>query len=300
MLSQGPNFITALAHFDGCVSSTSEPLVININTPPAITAAALEDDITACPDEIVRLIAKDGPPLVTVKWTAITPQLVISDINAISPSISGLQSGDNIIYLDYSVAGCPDYSRDTVQIYVEFKPSTADDTYLLTYGDKGVFNILSNDLIPYQSNITLLTQPKNGTATIKGNTIDYTPDPRFLETQTFTYRICATFCELLCDDAIVTVNFDDNLICKAPNIFTPNGDGINDLFIIPCLQTDRFPDNKVVIFNEWGSEVHYGAPYNNDWNGTYGGNELPVGTYFYIIDTGDGRQPINGFLILQR
>ena len=55
-----------------------------------------------------------------------------------------------------------------------------------------------------------------------------------------------------------------------------------------------------MIFNEWGEEVFYGTSYKNDWNGTYGGNDLPVGTYFYIIDVGKGQEVINGFLIIQR
>lgn len=300
MLSEGPNFITAIANFDGCSSSPSTPLVININTPPNISAVAVEDNIIACPNEIVRLIAKDGPPLVSLKWTAISTQNIISDITAVSPSVSGLQQGNNVIYLDYSVDGCQDFSRDTINIYVEFDPIAADDEYILTYGEKGIFPVLTNDNLPEGGKITLVTLPKNGTAIINQNTIEYTPDPRFLEPQTFTYRICADFCEELCDEGRVNIRFDDDLVCKAPNIFTPNGDGINDYFVIPCLQTDRFPDNKVIIFNEWGSEVHYGAPYANDWNGTYGGNELPAGTYFYIIETGDGRTPLNGFLILQR
>jgi gliding motility-associated-like protein len=300
MLNEGANFLTAFASFEGCHSNLSLPLVINLNVPPNIKAEAIEDNIIACPDEIVQLISKDGPPLVNVKWTAINPSIKVSDNDSVAPSVSELQSGNNLIYLDYSVVGCPDYSRDTINIYVEFKPSTANDEYLLTYNEKGIFDILSNDIIPNESNITLLTQPKNGVATLVENRIEYSPDPRFLETQTFIYQVCADLCENLCHEAQVTVRFDDNVVCKAPSIFTPNGDGINDLFVIPCLQTDRFPDNKVMIFNEWGSEVFYGAPYSNDWNGTYGSNELPAGTYFYIIDTGDGRQPINGFLILQR
>jgi gliding motility-associated-like protein len=104
----------------------------------------------------------------------------------------------------------------------------------------------------------------------------------------------------LCAEAKITITFDDDIICKAPNIITPNEDGINDYFVIPCLESGRFPENKVVIFNEWGTSVYEASPYNNDWGGTYGGNPLPAGTYFYILDTGLGQIPVNGFLIVQR
>ena len=49
-----------------------------------------------------------------------------------------------------------------------------------------------------------------------------------------------------------------------------------------------------------GSEVFSASPYKNDWNGTYNNNELPVGTYFYILDIDGIKKPFNGFIILQR
>ncbi|MCB0642899.1 MAG: gliding motility-associated C-terminal domain-containing protein, partial [Phaeodactylibacter sp.] len=60
------------------------------------------------------------------------------------------------------------------------------------------------------------------------------------------------------------------------------------------------PDNKVSIFNQWGDEVYQAAPYGNDWKGTYDGEDLPTGTYFFIVNLGDGSGPRTGFLVLQR
>ena len=88
--------------------------------------------------------------------------------------------------------------------------------------------------------------------------------------------------------------------CKIPTIFSPNNDGINDEFIVPCLSTDQFPTNEVAIFNEWGDEVFRQARYQNDWQGTYKGEDLPSGTYFWIVDFGDGATPKSGFLVLER
>jgi gliding motility-associated-like protein/uncharacterized repeat protein (TIGR01451 family) len=88
-----------------------------------------------------------------------------------------------------------------------------------------------------------------------------------------------------------------------PDVFSPNNDGVNDRWIIRGL--DRYPNNKVVIINRWGNRVFEAAPYNNDWDGTnqfsptVGGNELPIGTYYYILDLGsdDVRR---GFIYLTR
>ncbi|MBK8556473.1 MAG: gliding motility-associated C-terminal domain-containing protein [Lewinellaceae bacterium] len=75
---------------------------------------------------------------------------------------------------------------------------------------------------------------------------------------------------------------------------------MNDIFFVPCIACDCIPDNEVSLFNQWGDEVFHAKPYNNDWSGTYNGQPLPSGTYFYIVKfNGDGgvRQ---GFLVIQR
>lgn len=63
--------------------------------------------------------------------------------------------------------------------------------------------------------------------------------------------------------------------------FTPNGDGINDTWVIPCLR--RLGKNVVFIFNRQGQKVYEKADYQNDWRGDYDGRELPSGAYFYLI-----------------
>ena len=87
--------------------------------------------------------------------------------------------------------------------------------------------------------------------------------------------------------------------CFVGNLITPNGDGQNDALKVPCLETGNFSNNSILIFNEWGDEVFSAAPYENNWQGSYKGKLLPVGTYYYIIDLGDGSQPLTGFIILE-
>ncbi len=66
-----------------------------------------------------------------------------------------------------------------------------------------------------------------------------------------------------------------------PDVITPNGDGINDYWFIRDLE--RYPDNSVKIVNRWGDEVFSEKPYAQRWRGTWKGNELPGGTYYYLI-----------------
>ncbi|MEL6863579.1 MAG: gliding motility-associated C-terminal domain-containing protein, partial [Bacteroidota bacterium] len=104
----------------------------------------------------------------------------------------------------------------------------------------------------------------------------------------------------ICEEATVRLNVGNITECEVPSIFTPNNDLVNDVFLIPCLATDRYPRNRVIIFNQWGDEVFNASPYQNDWAGIYDGNDLPAGTYYYVIDLGTDETPLSGFLVLER
>ncbi len=67
-----------------------------------------------------------------------------------------------------------------------------------------------------------------------------------------------------------------------PDAFSPNGDGINDLFIIRN-GDDQIEDIK--IFNRWGSVVFQSEHYESPWNGRYRDSYVPIGTYIYRIRT---------------
>lgn len=74
------------------------------------------------------------------------------------------------------------------------------------------------------------------------------------------------------------------------DIFTPNGDGRNDLWVIEGLE--HFPNNEVTVYNRWGQPVYRQPNYQNNWVGTTsGGDALPAGTYFYVF-TIYGKEPI--------
>jgi gliding motility-associated-like protein len=92
---------------------------------------------------------------------------------------------------------------------------------------------------------------------------------------------------------------------RAYNLVTRNTDGKNDAFVVDCIS--RFPNNNVKIFNRAGVKVYEADGYDNNEKvfrgfgerGVYAaGNDLPVGTYFYIIDKRDGSKPKTGYLEL--
>lgn len=80
------------------------------------------------------------------------------------------------------------------------------------------------------------------------------------------------------------------------NTFTPNNDGINDTWNIPALA--YYPNCSVLIYARNGRLVFQSTGYAKAWDGNYNGSPLPASTYYYIIDTKIGKQPIAGSITI--
>ncbi|MGS2741975.1 T9SS type B sorting domain-containing protein [Sinomicrobium sp. M5D2P17] len=89
------------------------------------------------------------------------------------------------------------------------------------------------------------------------------------------------------------------------NLFSPNGDGMNDTFRIDCIE--NYPENKLEVYNRYGHVVFRQKGYDNTWKGASNvkntisrNGMLPVGTYYYVLDPGDGSKPVSGWLYIMR
>jgi gliding motility-associated-like protein len=83
-----------------------------------------------------------------------------------------------------------------------------------------------------------------------------------------------------------------------PNAFTPNGDGVNDEWNIKSLID--YPQSILSVYNRYGSLVYQSKGYPKPWDGTYHGSQVPVGTYYYIIDLKNGTSKLSGYVTVLR
>ncbi|UGU16980.1 gliding motility-associated C-terminal domain-containing protein [Sinomicrobium kalidii] len=95
------------------------------------------------------------------------------------------------------------------------------------------------------------------------------------------------------------------LCLKVYNLFSPNEDGMNDTFRIDCIE--NYPDNLLQVYNRYGNLVFKQKGYDNTWKGSSNvkntisrNGMLPVGTYYYVLDLGDGSTPVSGWLYIMR
>jgi len=95
----------------------------------------------------------------------------------------------------------------------------------------------------------------------------------------------------------ITINISATQAIKPPNTFTPNGDGINDLWNIEGLSA--YPQCTVNIFSRYGQQVFQSIGYAKAWDGTMNGKSLNVGPYYYVIKLSDG-QAVSGEVTILR
>lgn len=163
----------------------------------------------------------------------------------------------------------------------------------LCFGDDFIFGFSSNEFYTIE-----WTGVNNFFSLDSDNTVyDINQD----DLGVYTYSVVFTDgCSVIGNISLTDVN---KICTDIPGIITPNDDGDNEYFIIDLLKF--YPNNTLMIFNRWGNKIFSASPYLNDFNGVanegilIGNGTVPNGSYFYIIDLGNG-DTINGVLEIQK
>lgn len=96
--------------------------------------------------------------------------------------------------------------------------------------------------------------------------------------QNLTLRVVSTNGCVATDEVFVTVLKPFPI----PNVFSPNGDGVHDTWVIPEL--DKYPNAVVSVFDRYGRRIFFTEGYKRPWDGTFEGKPVAVATYYYIIE----------------
>lgn len=239
----------------GC--SRSDMLYVEIVLPPQFSIGPSD---TICAGEEIVIRAMPGP----VWWSDGS----FGDSIVIQPFQSAHYAAD------YLISPCP-VQRDSVWIQVNPSPD-ATFTYsapVLKTGEEVLFTAfdLTHDLYRWSVN---------------GNEVSIAPafSRKFDQSGQMTVRMTVTN-EWGCKDSSEQVLLiEDEKKIVMYNVFTPNGDGMNDTF---KLQIQGFRSYEVLIYNRWGEKLAELNQNNTSWNGEVNGKAAPNGVYFYIVHAVD-------------
>ncbi|MFT4659860.1 MAG: gliding motility-associated-like protein [Patiriisocius sp.] len=188
-------------------------------------------------------------------------------------------------------------------ICVDLAPVASDDVVTVSVaGSEIEVEPLSNDFDPDGDDIEIIDYSVDfgELIVIDNEFFIYNAPEDWCGFATINYSVVDLQCGALTDDAniLVYVNCPEELFI--PEGISPDGDGVNDTFEVIGLW--QYPNNQLTVFNRWGHEIFDMVGYDNSWDGTskdkltLGSNPLPRGTYFYLLDLGNGEEPIKGFV----
>jgi len=259
-------FIVTVIDSNSCVSSDS--VIVNVFRIDAIP------DQSVCIGDSVQLDVS-GSIGTTYTWT---PSTYLSDPNIANPYSSA--QVDITYYVSVSdVQGCTD--QDSVMLTVLGAP-TASFTSEVEAGCEGVIVEFTNTSVDGFSFDWLFGD--GGTTTEENPTYNFPYGDAFMATLTVTNSNGCVDTSMFIGNAL---GFDDYFDIFIPNVFTPNGDGENDVFIVEIAgQLNHCTDLK--IYNRWGQIMFISTGGNTKWDGhTNVGQIVPEGTYFYVIEIND-------------
>ncbi len=229
-----------------------------VTASPDVELEATSTDITCNGifDGTASALGSEGTPPYAYEWTTVPP----ND----SATVHNLGPGGYVVYIT-DANGC----KDTANVVI-IEP----DAMTLTMS--------ATDLTAYQAD------DGTATATVEGGTEPYAYSWSTNPTQTEqtainlppgTYTVTVTDSSGCKVSDTVSVKEAPNVFA-VPNAFTPNGDGLNDDFIIVQSNINTF---HMIIYNRWGQEIFVSDNVNEGWDGKFKGKEEEIGAYVYYI-----------------
>lgn len=237
---------------------------------PGVTLTASSTSI--CLNEVVYFQASltDCPDSLSYNWYINSELVAVTDTNVFSTS--NLLDGDVVTVENSCYTNCIEIvSSDSPPIAVYSFNIEAGADQTISPGTAVSINGITSAPVYNWEPAFLFSNP------LVLNTIVF-PE----ETTTITLTATENGCTL---SDYLTITVSDGLFI--PNMFSPNGDDINELWIIEGIED--YPDNSIHIYDRWGQEVFQSRAYSSSkaWDGTVRSGTVTEGVFYYVLELND-------------
>jgi len=254
----------------------------NVPRKPVPVVSANPQNLTVCSDQPYTAFTTSCKPNTTISWTDGTST---GSGNITGMYHNGSATDTTFTYImSGALNGC---FSDTVQVNVTIDPDPIAGFTFTQPAIAGVPVVITDQSSTGAGSVT-------GWMYVTGNgDTAFTQNPSFTFASPGFYSVCQW---------ITTGNNCSDTTCRtievipaevvAPNVITPNGDGINDELVFLFL--DYYPDNNLSVYNRWGNLIYEQAHYTNNWNA----KEFSDGTYYYVLTIQGREEAVRGFFEL--
>jgi gliding motility-associated-like protein len=276
--------------------------VTDVNEAPTLTAITDRRVYNVSTSQVVNLAGiTAGPETAQTTTTSVSTSnpTVFTAINVVGTQIqftlaAGIATPQDVVVTvrvkdNGGVAnGGVDSVVRTFKLGIDPMPVAAASPNLITLGATAQLSATGANAVNY-------TWVAVGGTGIVGSGATINVRPR--GTTTYAVVVTNSFGYQATVPVLLTVVVDYKLVPN--NLVTPNGDGVNDKWVIPNI--DMYPENEVIVYDKAGRAVFTKRGYNNEWDGTLNGTKLKEDAYFYVIKFNkDGALPIRGYVSIVR
>jgi len=248
------DIILKAANGTGECDSTAEA-TMHITVSDIVNARVVPDDISICPGDTIPLTASGGN---TYSWS---PAYNISATNTDAVTVWPWQDMDYVISIS-DTNNCHAEVYAHVNVWENLDVDAGDDIDIRS-GESVLLNGHTPGDYLWQYDVYPSGTPR--------------PEVKPLKTTTYYLTGHTTKGCLATDSVTVYVTF-----ANFPNAFSPNGDGLNDVFkLMP--NNDRFRLLNFSVFDRWGNKLFYTEDINEGWDGTYKNKAADMGAYYYYV-----------------
>jgi gliding motility-associated-like protein len=268
---------------DGCIDSTTKTLT-DVNPEPLANFDATPASV--CLGENIQFTDRSNPLLLTItgwSWDFGNGQASTQQ----NPLHRYSQAGTYQVKLRYSTnKGCPsEIATKTVVVNPIPVVNAGPDLVVLEGGETKINASATNSS-------TFIYKWTPATGLSADNVLQPTAKPPLDISYTLTVT-GAGGCTAS-DDVFIKLLLQPEI----PNAFSPNGDGINDVWNIKYLSS--YPGATITVFDRYGRQIFESKGYNTPWDGKENSKDVPSGVYYYIVDPKNGRKSVSGSVTIIR
>lgn len=251
--------------------------IVNIGINPKPFAGITPDSVSLCEGDSIMLEAAGAN---TYAWQPANG-LKSSNQQVVTASPS---SSTTYLVIGSNVAGCIDTATAHVRINKRPKANAGYDLATVKGTNVQLNGAASGDSISYYWTPKYMLSNDKILNPVTSSLVD---------TVYILHVVSDAGCGYSTDSMKITI-YKEIVI---PNAFSPNGDNVNDRWNIAGINS--YPRSEVVLFDRYGKEIFRKYAYQ-PWDGTRGGQPVPVGVYYYVIDLRNGSAKMTGSLYLAR